>query len=112
MPSSPSFLLDENLSWRVARGMTAAGYSVTTTQSLALSGLKDTAVFRAAQRTGAIIITRDTDFTIHFTPPHHGIIVVRCPAKADNADILAYLLRHLPALPLHTMNDMVHEIYC
>jgi predicted nuclease of predicted toxin-antitoxin system len=110
--STPDFLLDENLSWRVARGLRAQGYSVVTTTEARLVSQRDEDVFRYAQAHHLVIITRDSDFRSRFGPPHAGIIVVQAPGAAGNADILSCLLAHLPAMLAQPLHDTVHVIDC
>jgi predicted nuclease of predicted toxin-antitoxin system len=115
MPSAPDalwLLLDENLSWRVARGLATAGYQVMTVAEIGLMSAADSLVFAHAREHNYVLITRDSDFLTRFSPPHHGIIVVRCPSSADNAFILRCLLAHLPALFARELDDGVWPIEC
>jgi predicted nuclease of predicted toxin-antitoxin system len=108
MSTSPKFLLDENLSWRVVRGLARAGYDAVHTQQMGLNGLRDGAVFQRAQQLQRCIITRDSDFLTRFPPPHHGIIVLECNDDANNAEILQFLLAHLPSI---TSQDAINNLY-
>ena len=110
MSSNPKFLLDENLSWRVARSLKQAGYQVSTTQELGLNGLHDSHVFRQAQEQQCIIITRDSDFLKDFAPPHYGIIVLLCSDTVRNTIILQKLLSVLPELLQHDLANSIHSI--
>ena len=112
MPNSSTLLLDENLSWRVSRGLSAAGYQVITAGDAALVGKQDSAVFDFARRHAAIIVTRDIDFLTRFAPPHAGIIVVSCSSQATNAGILSCLLAELPGILADTLTDTVRTINC
>lgn len=115
MPNAPDasrLLLDENLSWRVARGLAAAGYQVTTVAEIGLTTAADSVVFAHARDHSFVLVTRDSDFLTRFSPPHHGIIVVRCPSSADNAFVLRCLLAHLPALFARDLDDGVWPIEC
>lgn len=89
MSSKPELLLDENLSWRVARGLRAQGYTVLTTSEAHLVSQRDEDLFRYALAHHLIIVTRDDDFLTRFAPPHAGIIIVHASNAARNADILA-----------------------
>ena len=112
MSSAPEFLLDENLSCRVARGLRAQGYSVVTTTEAHLTSQRDEDVFRYAQTRHLVIISRDSDFRSRFGPPHAGIIIVQAPSVAGNAEILGCLLSHLPAVLAQPLDDRVHIIDC
>lgn len=110
MSNSPNLLLDENLSWRVARGLKQAGYQVITTKDLGLNGLHDVKVFRQAQEQQCVIITRDGDFLKDFAPPHYGIIVLRCADTANNTRILQKLLSVLPELLQQELVNSIQSI--
>ncbi len=112
MSSRLDLLLDENLSWRVARGLRGQGYSVATTLDAGLAGLGNEDVFRYAQSHHLILVARDDDFRTRFAPPHAGIIVVYAPNSARNVDILACLLTQLPTLLAQPLDDTVHAIEC
>ena len=112
MSSMPSLLLDENLSWRVARGLRAQGYSVVTTKEAHLTSQRDEDVFRYAQAHHLVIVSRDSDFLTRFRPPHGGIIVVQAPGSAGNTEILRYLIAHLPATLAQPLHDSLHVIDC
>ncbi len=112
MSSAPDLLLDENLSWRVARGLRAEGYSVITTAEAQLAGLRDEDIFRYARTNHLIIVSRDTDFRLRFGPPHNGIILVQASALARNVDILTCLLAQLPLALDHQLADTIHIIAC
>lgn len=111
-PDISRLLLDENLSWRVARGLAAAGYQVTTVAEIGLATAADSVIFAHAREHGYVLITRDSDFLTRFSPPHHGVIVVHCPSSADNAFVLRCLLAHLPALLVRDLDDRVWPIEC
>jgi predicted nuclease of predicted toxin-antitoxin system len=98
MSTNHKLLLDENLSWRVARDLVRAGYDVLTTAQANLSSLGDHLVFGRAQQLGRVIMTRDSDFRMRFTPPHHGIIVLECESTVGNREIVDKLLQVLPTI--------------
>lgn len=105
-------LLDENISWRIARGLRAQGYSVLTTAEAQLTGLRDEDVFRYAQAHRLILVSRDSDFRSRFGPPHAGIIVVQASFLARNADIPACLLANLPMALALRLENTVQVIVC
>lgn len=108
----PDLLLDENLSWRVARGLRAQGYSVVTTSEAQLTGLRDEDVFSYARANHLVLVSRDGDFRSRFGPPHSGIIVVQAAASARNVDILTCLLSQLPLALGRQLADTVQIIDC
>jgi predicted nuclease of predicted toxin-antitoxin system len=112
MPSAPELLLDENLSWRVARGLRAQGYVVVTTSEARLTSQADSQVFRYAQAHRLVIITRDDDFRIRFASPHAGVIIVQASNTARNTDILTCLLAQLPQTLASPLDDRVQVIVC
>jgi predicted nuclease of predicted toxin-antitoxin system len=95
MSSAVKLLLDENLSWRVARALKKAGFHVTTTQEAKLC-----------------LVTRDADFLTSYAPPHSGIIYVHCPEDANNATIIRCLLDRLPSVLATSIVDAVQQIHC
>jgi predicted nuclease of predicted toxin-antitoxin system len=112
MSSAVKLLLDENLSWRVARALKKAGFHVTTTQEAKLSALHDNEVFRYAQSHKLCLVTRDADFLTSYAPPHSGIIYVHCPEDANNATIIRCLLDRLPSVLATSIVDAVQQIHC
>ncbi len=56
------FLLDANLSPRLIRPLTAAGYDVTHVGDLGLLDATDSVIFDSAAAEGYVIITADSDF--------------------------------------------------
>lgn len=57
------FLVDENLSPRLARLLEAAGHEADHVASLSLAAVNDAALLAFAENTGAVIISADTDFS-------------------------------------------------
>jgi predicted nuclease of predicted toxin-antitoxin system len=112
MSSAPELLLDENLSWRVARGLREHGYSITTISEAHLTSRGDRDVFQYAQAHRLAILTRDDDFRTQFAPPHAGIIVIQAPSGARNADILSCLLLRLSYTLAQSLNDRIQIIIC
>lgn len=110
MSINHKLLLDENLSWRVARALIRAGYDVITVSQTNLSGLDDHLVFQRAQQLQRVIVTRDSDFLSHFAPPHHGIIVLDCESTIGNQQIVLRLLETLPALLATDLADSISRM--
>jgi predicted nuclease of predicted toxin-antitoxin system len=103
-------LLDENLSWRIARDLAKAGYDVLTTTQANLAGLGDHLVFQRAQHLQRIIVTRDSDFLTRFAPPHAGIIVLDCDSTVGNRPIVQKLLQMLPNLLTQELADRISVV--
>lgn len=112
MSNTPDLLLDENISWRVARGLRAQGFSVITTSEAGLSGKLDNEVFLYAKAHQLVIVSRDSDFATRFAPPHAGIIHVLVPGSAKNIEILRCLESNLPAILAQPIRDTTRAIDC
>jgi predicted nuclease of predicted toxin-antitoxin system len=110
MPINHKLLLDENLSWRVARDLTKAGYDVLSTTQSNTAGLGDHLVFQRAQQLQRILVTRDSDFLARFAPPHHGIIVLNCDGGINNGQIVQKLLVILPDLLAQDLSNTVSTV--
>lgn len=112
MPSLSRLLLDENLSWRIARGLRSAGYDVTTVAAAGLTSLSDAVVFAYARSQGLTIVTRDNDFSQRFGPPHNGILLIHAPGQASNQHLLDCLSAHLPAVLQQPLANALIAIQC
>ena len=98
MSINHELLLDENLSWHIARDLAKVGYDVLSIAQANAAGLKDQLVFQRAQQLQRIILTRDSDFRERFAPPHYGIVFLDCDSTVGNQQILQKLLETLPHL--------------
>lgn len=56
------FLVDQAVSWQVARDLTALGHDAVHTRDLALSQADDETILERARAEQRVIITQDTDF--------------------------------------------------
>ncbi len=80
----PSFLIDEDLPQSLSSLLRQRGHESRHIAELGLRGLHDSRIFRAAQESGAVLISRDVGFanTLKYPPgTHQGIVVVRYPSK-------------------------------
>ena len=94
------FLLDENFPCSSADFIESCGHEVVRFDEACDSGDDDEAVFSAAQRLGAIILTSDRDFyhTIPILhPAHAGIVVValRQPNRAAINSRLKWFMENI-----------------
>jgi predicted nuclease of predicted toxin-antitoxin system len=116
MPTTPNwaFLIDENLTKKLAKEFVAAGYRATSVQRdhPELISKADRSIFRMACANGQAIITRDTDFlnSGDFPLPHSGIIVIRMPGKISNAEIARAILAALVTLAGQDLSNHVYEL--
>lgn len=110
--STPDLLFDENLSWRVARGLRAQGFSIQTVAEAGLAGKQDKDVFLYARIHHKIIVSRDSDFLTRFKPPHAGVIHVTAPGSVRTAELLNCLASQLPALLTQSLTDLTHIVVC
>ena len=87
------FLIDENFPRSAANAIAACGHEVVPFEAECGFGATDEAVFSAAQRLGAVILTSDRDFyhTIPLLHPAHCGIVVVALRQPNRAAILARL---------------------
>lgn len=65
------FVIDENVSYELAAVLRGAGFDVTAIAETSTTGLHDQGVFKIAEESGSVLITRD----YHFTNP------IRFPAE-------------------------------
>lgn len=80
------FLLDANLSPRLAEGLRAAGHSTRHVDEIGLVGVSDAEIFDRAADDGDVVITADTDFSL--------LLAARGSARPS-----VILLRHVAELP-------------
>lgn len=91
------FLLDENISRTVSRGLRDAGYDVVHVLDAGYAGKPDEDIIRFARRAGRVIVTHDRDFgnVLRFpVATHAGVILLRLRNQSPQ-NTLAHLLRFL-----------------
>lgn len=98
-----NFLIDENVSRRIAERLAQDGHTIVRVQDVAL-GQPDTDVLALAQSLGAIVLTEDTDFgdlVMRLHQPAVGVILLRLSgmARAVQPDYVAHsIAAHAPEL--------------
>lgn len=118
MPSTPkvpnwSFLVDANLTIKLAKALDTAGYpAVSALDDPELARKPDPVIFRHARAERQIIITRDKDFlkAQEFPPPHAGIIRLRLPGKTSTSELIQAVLSALTELAGQDLSNKVYEI--
>jgi len=94
------FLIDNNLSPRLAALLRQAGHDAIHVHQLGLTKADDATIFATAARQGQVIIAQDTDFgTLLATRQERSpsLILFRCQAKSTEA-IFQLLNDNLPAI--------------
>jgi predicted nuclease of predicted toxin-antitoxin system len=82
--------LDENLGLRGAETLRAAGHDVATVEEEGLCSATDRALLEASRAEGRCLVTLDLGFSnpLVFNPAeHHGIVVLRLPARPMAEDL-------------------------
>jgi predicted nuclease of predicted toxin-antitoxin system len=81
------FLVDESLSWRVAAGLSRAGYDAVHVGDLGLLGATDVTVMEAAASSERVLVSADTDFgellAVGRDPGPSVIILRRTPHRPE-----------------------------
>lgn len=100
------FLLDANLSPRLAAGLREAGYPTRHVDEIGLLGASDAEIFDRASEDGDVVITADSDFSLLLAargsakpsvillrhvaelrwPAHHALLVDNLPAVLDDLE--------------------------
>jgi len=87
--------LDENLGERGRAMLSGAGHDVATVRDQLMEGALDANLIEACGEEGRALVTLDLDFAnpLRFRPSRHaGIVVLRLPRKASEADLQSLLL--------------------
>lgn len=104
------FLVDENLSWRLAELLAEAGHDAVHVRDLHAAGAPDIAVLALAVADERVIISADTDFGAllaqsRATKP--SVILVRAIAGRRPTDLARTILTHLYLLEAHLKSGAV-----
>jgi predicted nuclease of predicted toxin-antitoxin system len=112
MSSSHNYLTDENLSPKLARHLTAAGYNAVAVLRLGFAGRPDRDVFAYARVNQMVIITGDGDFLNArlFPAPHAGIIVLQFLGKTKLSNALATLLPKMSEIDQLTLSSHTYIV--
>lgn len=95
-----SFFIDENTSRSLVPSLRAANYQAEHVYDAGLQGHPDADIFAYAQAHGQTIITADLDFSniTQYSPPHHGIIVLRLADTILVTEVIEEVLNALNTL--------------
>ena len=110
--TNQSFLLDENVSKRLAKALQAARYSIVRALDAHLGAKPDADVFRYARAHHHAIITWDKDYLdrAKFSPPHAGILIMRLPRNTSIPDLVRTVLCALTDLAGQDLSNNIYEI--
>jgi len=95
---SLKFLIDENLSWRVAQTLQKWGFDAVHIRDVGLKGKEDKIIMEYAIKKNRVLLTLDSDFAdIRNYPPgtHKGII--RFKVKFASSDVITECFKKLIA---------------
>lgn len=95
------FLLDANLSPRLAEALSHAGFDVRHVVELGLVGASDTAIFDRAAADGDVVITADSDFSMLLASRRSvgpSVILLRQVAELSWTAHFELLTANLPAV--------------
>jgi predicted nuclease of predicted toxin-antitoxin system len=95
------FLVDENLSPRIADLLTQDGHDAVHVRKIQAAGTPDSEIVRIAQSEGRVIVSADTDFgalIAHARAVKPSVVLVREFAGLRPPQLAALLLSHLEDL--------------
>jgi predicted nuclease of predicted toxin-antitoxin system len=95
------FLVDNQLSPRVAQGLRAAGHDAVHVRDYLMQAAKDEAVFECAAEEERVIISADTDFSRIVTfrqSARPSVILLRWPMLRQAEAQVAVLLSNMPGI--------------
>lgn len=94
------FLVDEALSWRLARELSEAGHDAVHVDRLGLVARSDEAVYEQARREDRVVITRDGDYAglWRLSPDGKPSVLLLRVAEASYRVLAGIILAHLSEL--------------
>jgi len=93
------FLIDAQLPPSLAQWLRAAGYDAQAVREVGLREADDGAIWRHAQATGRVIVTKDEDFAQRTQAGAAGPVIVWLRVgNTSNAALRAWLLPQMPRL--------------
>jgi predicted nuclease of predicted toxin-antitoxin system len=98
------FLIDENVSWRVAELLTKSGHDAVHVRDLDAEGTDDTNVLALAARDDRIIVSADTDFgalLAHSRATRPSIILVRALIDRRPPELAGVIAANLDTIREH-----------
>jgi predicted nuclease of predicted toxin-antitoxin system len=104
------FLVDENLSPRVAEFLLKSGHDAVHVRDLDAAGAPDSEVMTLAAQRGRAIISADTDFgalLAHSRATEPSVILVRALVGRRPAELVAVLVANLDELEQHLLSGAV-----
>ncbi|MSQ10841.1 MAG: hypothetical protein EXR52_07565 [Dehalococcoidia bacterium] len=107
MPTSISFLVDENLPLDVAVALRDAGHDVLYVREGEYRGASDEVLWDLAAIQRRILITRDLDFPLRRSPAPAGVILLRVPDTYRRSQI-GEVVRNL--LAAHDLDQMLGAV--
>jgi predicted nuclease of predicted toxin-antitoxin system len=94
------FIIDNALSWRLARGLTKGGHDAVHLQTLNMGDDEDEDIFEYAGKDGRFIITRDSDFD-KLISEHQSVqpsVILLRVSETRPSPLVTMLLSVLPSL--------------
>lgn len=92
-----NFIVDENLSRRLARELRTCGHAAWHCVELLGASPDDRAIWDEAIRRGAVIVSKDADFVPRLSgPPPHAAVVWLRAGNCSTQEVLERLLAELP----------------
>lgn len=93
------FLLDNSVSWRIARSLREAGHDAIHVADLGLADEDDAVIYQRAMSDRRFLITQDADFSAHHSSANEPVAVVLFRLSTGRPSVLAStLLASLPTL--------------
>ncbi|WP_084964566.1 DUF5615 family PIN-like protein [Thermoactinospora rubra] len=105
-----NFLVDENLSPRVAELLTKAGHNAVHVRDLQATSAPDTTIMELAVADGRVIISADTDFgalLAYARATEPSVILVRELVELRPPDLVNIILANLEVLERHLQTGAI-----